>query len=411
MSWSSPTARRSRASCSERRGVATGEVDLQHRVDRLPGDRQRPELRRADHHVHQPAHRQLRRQPAPTSSRAGCSAAASSFVSWPGARATVAREGDFDTMLRRYGVPGITGIDTRRLTRLIRDTGALPGAFGPAERHRRRRPRRRRRARHRRPRPRRHRHHDRARTRSATARRAGASSPTTSASSARSCATSPTLGTVEVVPAATPAADALALRARRHLPLQRSRRPGLRRRRRRHHRRPARHAACRCSASASATSCSARRSAASHGEAAVRPPRRQPPGAATSTTGAIEITSQNHNFAVAPDGLGGVATMTHVNLNDGVCEGLQATEANAFSVQHHPEAGPGPHDSRYLFARFAERMIGHRARRSARRRHRAARRRRAAPEPSGLPARRWVSPACRAATTSRRSSSSARGRS
>jgi carbamoyl-phosphate synthase small subunit len=50
--------------------------------------------------------------------------------------------------------------------------------------------------------------------------------------------------------------------------------------------------------------------------------------------------------------------MTHVNLNDGVCEGLEATGANAFSVQHHPEAGPGPHDSAYLFDRFAERLVG-----------------------------------------------------
>jgi carbamoyl-phosphate synthase small subunit len=78
------------------------------------------------------------------------------------------------------------------------------------------------------------------------------------------------------------------------------------------------------------------------------------------TTGAIEITSQNHNFAVAPEGLERVAALTHVNLNDGVCEGLQAHDANAFSVQHHPEAGPGPHESSYLFARFAERMISHR---------------------------------------------------
>ena len=76
------------------------------------------------------------------------------------------------------------------------------------------------------------------------------------------------------------------------------------------------------------------------------------------STGTIEITSQNHNFAVAADGLSGVATMTHVNLNDGVCEGLAATDANAFSVQHHPEAGPGPHDSAYLFDRFAERLTG-----------------------------------------------------
>jgi len=75
-------------------------------------------------------------------------------------------------------------------------------------------------------------------------------------------------------------------------------------------------------------------------------------------TGKIEITSQNHNFAVAADGLASIATVTHLNLNDGVCEGLEAIHANAFSVQHHPEAGPGPHDSAYLFERFAERMAG-----------------------------------------------------
>ncbi len=49
--------------------------------------------------------------------------------------------------------------------------------------------------------------------------------------------------------------------------------------------------------------------------------------------------------------------MTHVNLNDGVCEGMELTDGSAFSVQHHPEAGPGPHDSSYLFDRFAA-LIG-----------------------------------------------------
>ena len=73
-------------------------------------------------------------------------------------------------------------------------------------------------------------------------------------------------------------------------------------------------------------------------------------------TGAVEITSQNHNFAVMADSLGTKAEMTHVNLNDGVCEGLRVCDARAFSVQHHPEAGPGPHDSAYLFDLFAERM-------------------------------------------------------
>jgi carbamoyl-phosphate synthase small subunit len=73
-------------------------------------------------------------------------------------------------------------------------------------------------------------------------------------------------------------------------------------------------------------------------------------------TGAVEITSQNHNFAVIADSLAGKAEVTHVNLNDGVCEGLRVLDALAFSVQHHPEAGPGPHDSSYLFDLFAESM-------------------------------------------------------
>jgi carbamoyl-phosphate synthase small subunit len=69
-------------------------------------------------------------------------------------------------------------------------------------------------------------------------------------------------------------------------------------------------------------------------------------------TGRVEITSQNHNFAVAADSLAGRAEVTHVNLNDGVCEGLRVLDAPAFSVQYHPEAGPGPHDARYLFEEF-----------------------------------------------------------
>jgi carbamoyl-phosphate synthase small subunit len=76
-------------------------------------------------------------------------------------------------------------------------------------------------------------------------------------------------------------------------------------------------------------------------------------------TGAVEITSQNHNFAVVADSLAGVATTTHVNLNDGVCEGFRLDGARAFSVQHHPEAGPGPHDASYLFRDFATLMDDH----------------------------------------------------
>ncbi len=74
-------------------------------------------------------------------------------------------------------------------------------------------------------------------------------------------------------------------------------------------------------------------------------------------TNKVEITSQNHNFAVMADSLGTVADMTHVNLNDGVCEGISVRNEQAFSVQHHPEASPGPHDAVHLFQRFAE-MIG-----------------------------------------------------
>lgn len=82
------------------------------------------------------------------------------------------------------------------------------------------------------------------------------------------------------------------------------------------------------------------------------------------TTNRIEITSQNHNFAVDADSFTGLERdvhMTHVNLNDGVCEGLEVRGALCFSVQHHPEAGPGPHDSIYLFDRFAALMDAQRS--------------------------------------------------
>jgi len=104
-------------------------------------------------------------------------------------------------------------------------------------------------------------------------------------------------------------------------------------------------------------------------------------------TGRVEITSQNHGFAVEPPGAvrralergavvgeGGVAGLnaadllldsafgraqiTHLNLNDGTVEGLRLLEHPAYSVQYHPEAGPGPHDSRYLFDRFTGLMSG-----------------------------------------------------
>ncbi len=263
---------------------------------------------------------------------------------------------DLDTMLRTHGVAGIAGIDTRRLTRLIRETGAIPGAFGPAESF-------------------------------DTLRRAAADEPgtdridlvatvtTTEPYTVAATNGSPQrivaydygikrtilrhlsrLGTVDVVPATTPAADVL---ARQPDGIFLSNGPGD----------PA------CVADAGAiigdllgSSVPVFGICLGHqllgmalGAATVKLPfghhgANHP--VQDLSTGTIEITSQNHNFAVAADGLSGVATMTHVNLNDGVCEGLAATDANAFSVQHHPEAGPGPHDSAYLFDRFAERLTG-----------------------------------------------------
>ena len=66
----------------------------------------------------------------------------------------------------------------------------------------------------------------------------------------------------------------------------------------------------------------------------------------------VEITSQNHGFAVDADSVAGKAELSHLNLNDRTVEGLRGIGVPFFSVQYHPEASPGPHDSSYLFARF-----------------------------------------------------------
>jgi carbamoyl-phosphate synthase small subunit len=262
-------------------------------------------------------------------------------------------EGDLDAMLRKFEIPGIAGIDTRRLTRLLRDVGAVSGAFGTA-----------------------------GESALLAAARAEPGThgvdlvSTVSTASPYEFAAAPgaptrrivaydfgikttilrhlsELGTVEVVPAHTPAAEVM---ARHPDGVFLSNGPGD----------PA---------------------TVPYAVESIRELLGQVPvfgiclghqllglaiGAGTVKlpfghhggnhpvkdleTGVIEITSQNHNFAVDPDTLGDRAVMTHVNLNDGVCQGLRVNGAAAFSVQHHPEAGPGPHDSSYLFQRFAELM-------------------------------------------------------
>jgi len=261
-------------------------------------------------------------------------------------------EHSLDAMLRHHGISGIAGIDTRRLTRLLRDTGAMIGAFGTGG--------------------------------DAALRKAIAAEPGTDGIDlvAEVTCSAPYvaegkaprrivaldfgikrtmvrqltgLGTIEVVPAHTSAADVL---ARRPDGVFLSNGPGD----------PAMvgYAVDTIAELLGRVPvfgiCLGHQllSRALGGETFKLPfghhggnhPVRH------ERDGHVEITSQNHNFCVDPASLAGKVEVTHVNLNDGTNEGMRVLGAPAFSVQYHPEAGPGPHDSRYLFQMFAELMDG-----------------------------------------------------
>jgi len=74
------------------------------------------------------------------------------------------------------------------------------------------------------------------------------------------------------------------------------------------------------------------------------------------STGKVHITSQNHGYCVDMDNMPRGTTVTHINLNDDTLEGMENVEQKWFSVQYHPEASPGPHDSTYLFNKFMQMM-------------------------------------------------------
>ena len=258
-------------------------------------------------------------------------------------------EGDLDSMLARFGIPGIAGIDTRRLTRLLRDTGAMPGAFGTASE---------------------------SELLSAARAEKGTDGidlvATVTTERPYTVGDGPLrvvaydfgikttilrclaeIATVEVVPASTSAADVI---ARKPDGVFLSNGPG----------------------DPSAVAGAVDNIASLLGEVPVfgiclghqllgralggltyklpfghhggnHPVRHE-------ASGHIEITSQNHNFCIDPASLDGKVEVTHLNLNDNTNEGMRVLGVPAFSVQYHPEAGPGPHDSRYLFGQFANLM-------------------------------------------------------
>jgi carbamoyl-phosphate synthase small subunit len=258
-------------------------------------------------------------------------------------------EEGLDGFLRRHGVAGIAGIDTRRLTRHIREAGSMPGAFGTAD--------------------------------EVTLKRAASDESGTDGQDLVSqvTCTQPysfgdgpkrvvaydlgmkttilrhlgAIATVEVVPASTPASEVL---AREPDGVFLSNGPGD----------PAAvtylppvirellgsvpvFGIC-LGHQLLSTAIGATTYKLPFGHHGGNHPVRR------IETGSVEITSQNHNYAVAEGSLGDVAEITHQNLNDGVVEGIRCLDVPAFSVQYHPEAGPGPHDARYLFEEFDKLM-------------------------------------------------------
>ena len=260
-------------------------------------------------------------------------------------------EEDLDSFLRRHNLAGIAGIDTRRLTRHIRDSGAMPGAFGPVD--------------------------------EATLLAAARAEPGTDGVDLVSVVTTKepytvgngprtvvaydfgvkatmlrhlgAIATVTVVPASTPAAEVLAMNPdgvflsngpgdpevagpiNEELPKLIGEVPifGI----------------C-LGHQLLSLALGGRTFKMKFGHHGGNVPVQD------SRTGKVEITAQNHNFAVEIGSVPNV-TETHLCLNDGALEGLVHNELPAFSVQYHPEAGPGPHDSTYLFTEFAELMDAH----------------------------------------------------
>ena len=259
-------------------------------------------------------------------------------------------EEHLDDFLRRHGLAGIAGIDTRRLTRHIRDTGAMPGAFGPG---------------------------DHATLLAAAQAESGTAGvdlvslvttkePYTVGSGPRTIVAYDfgvkttmlrhlgDIGTVTVVPAHTTAEEVLAMNPDGvflsngpgdpeeagpivgELPKLLGKVPifGI----------------C-LGHQVLSLALGGRTYKMKFGHHGGNVPVQD------ARTGKVEITAQNHNFAVEAGWVPNV-TETHVCLNDDALEGLVHNEYPAFSVQYHPEAGPGPHDSAYLFTEFAELMDG-----------------------------------------------------